>query len=95
MANIYQAVVNEGIGGNTVTHEGLEPPPDSTPGLERLERDVLTHEGVSDVILFMGTNDIRRGASATQVKNGLGQIAERLKRRGIKVFVATMIPATT
>ena len=42
--NIYGAVVNEGIGGNTVTREGLEPPPDSTPGLERLERDVLTHE---------------------------------------------------
>jgi lysophospholipase L1-like esterase len=89
---VHKAVVNEGIGGNTVTREGLQPPPDSTPGLERLERDVLAHEGVSDVILFMGTNDIRRGASAAQVKNGLRQLAERLKRGRVKVFAATIIP---
>src|SRR5262245_62160663 len=31
------AVVNEGIGGNTVTKEGLTPPPTSTPGIERLD----------------------------------------------------------
>ena len=89
---VHKAVVNEGIGGNTVTREGLQPPPDSTPGLERLERDVLAHEGVSDVILFMGTNDIRRGASAAQVKNGLQQLAERLKRGRHKVFAATIVP---
>ena len=52
----HKAVVNEGIGGNTLTSEGLQPPPDSSPGLERLERDVLSHAGVTDVILFMGTN---------------------------------------
>jgi lysophospholipase L1-like esterase len=89
---VHKAVVNEGIGGNTVTRDGLQPPPDSTPGLERLERDVLTHEGVSDVILFMGTNDIRRGASAAQVKGGLQQLAERLKRGRLKVFAATIVP---
>ena len=27
-----KAVVNEGIGGNTVTRQGLQPPPDSLPG---------------------------------------------------------------
>jgi lysophospholipase L1-like esterase len=91
-AGAHKAVVNEGIGGNTVTREGLQPPPDSTPGLERLERDVLIHEGVSDVILFMGTNDIRRGASAAQVRNGLQQLAERLKRGRHKVFAATIVP---
>ena len=74
--------VNEGIGGNTVTREGLQPPPDSTPGIERLERDVLSHEGVTDVILFMGTNDIRRGASAAQVTGGMAQIVSRIKARG-------------
>ena len=63
-------MLNEGIGGNTVTREGLSPPPDSTPGLERLERDVLSHHGVTDVVLFMGTNDIRRGATAASVIEG-------------------------
>src|SRR6478672_10054066 len=57
------AIVNEGIGGNTLTRQGLDPPPDSPPALERIERDVLSHHGVSTVVLFMGTNDIRRGAS--------------------------------
>jgi lysophospholipase L1-like esterase len=88
----YKAIVNEGIGGNTVTRENLEPPPDSTPGVERLERDVLTHEGVTDVILFMGTNDIRRSASAAQVIAGMTDIARRVKARGAKIFGATIIP---
>ena len=88
----YKSVVNEGIGGNTVTREGLQPPPDSAPGLERLERDVLSHEGVTDVIVFMGTNDIRRGASAVQVTGGLSQIVQRVKQRGSKVYGATIIP---
>jgi lysophospholipase L1-like esterase len=90
--NAQKAVVNEGIGGNTVTREGLQPPADSTPGIERLERDVLTHEGVSDVILFMGTNDIRRGASAAQVMDGMSQIIKRVKARGIKIYGTTIIP---
>jgi lysophospholipase L1-like esterase len=90
--NAQKAVVNEGIGGNTVTREGLQPAPDSAPGVERLERDVLSHEGVTDVVLFMGTNDIRRGAPAAQVIAGLSQIAERLKARGLRVFAATIIP---
>jgi lysophospholipase L1-like esterase len=87
-----KAVLNEGIGGNTVTREGLQPPPDSTPGTERLERDVLSHEGVTDVILFMGTNDIRRGAAAAQVVAGTTEIVRRVKARGLKIVGATIIP---
>jgi len=88
----HKAVVNEGIGGNTLTSEGLQPPPDSTPGLERFERDVMSHQGVADVILFMGTNDIRRGASAAQVIDALTRMAAAVKSRRMKVFAATIIP---
>jgi lysophospholipase L1-like esterase len=87
-----KAVINEGIGGNTVTREGLSPPPDSTPGLERLDRDVLSHHGVSDVVLFMGTNDIRRGASAASVIEGTANIVKRVKARNIRIVGATIIP---
>lgn len=90
--NAHKAIVNEGIGGNTVTREGLQPPPDSAPGIERLDRDVLSHEGVTDVILFMGTNDIRRGAPAAQVINGISQVIQRVKARGLKIVGATIIP---
>jgi lysophospholipase L1-like esterase len=90
--NALKAVVNEGIGGNTVTREGLQPPPDSLPGIERLERDVLSHDGVTDVILFMGTNDIRRGAPAAQVIAGMTDIVKRVKARGARIFGVTIIP---
>jgi lysophospholipase L1-like esterase len=88
----YKAVVNEGIGGNTITREGIQPPPDSTPGLERLDRDVLSHHGVTHVILFMGTNDIRRDVAAAPVIAGMQDIIKRVKARGLKIIGVTIIP---
>jgi lysophospholipase L1-like esterase len=87
-----KAVINEGIGGNTITREGLTPPPDSPPGLERLDRDVLSHHGVTDVVLFLGTNDIRRGATADQVMGGMTSIIQRVKARGLRIIGVTIIP---
>ena len=88
----HKAVVNEGIGGNTITRENLQPPPDSPPRLERFERDVVTHHGVTHMILFMGTNDIRRGAPASQVIVGMQDLAGRAKARGLKTIGVTIIP---
>jgi lysophospholipase L1-like esterase len=88
---VRHSVVNEGIGGNTVTHN-VTPPPDSTPATERLDRDALAHAGVSHVIVFMGTNDIRREASTDQVINGLKDIATRGKARGLKIIGVTIVP---
>jgi lysophospholipase L1-like esterase len=88
----HKAVVNEGIGGNTITRENLQPPPDSAPGVERLDRDVLSHHGVTHVVLFMGTNDIRRNAPAAQVIAGMQDIVKRVKARGLKIVGVTIIP---
>jgi len=88
---VRHSVVNEGIGGNTVTRNVM-PPPDTTPGTERLDRDVLAHAGVSHVVVFMGTNDIRREASAEQVISGLKDIVARVKTRGLKVIGVTIVP---
>ena len=88
----HKAVVNEGIGGNTITRENLQPPPDSPPGVERFERDVLTHSGVTHMILFIGTNDIRRGAPAAQVIAGMQDLARRAKARGLRTIGVTIIP---
>ena len=87
-----RAVVNEGIGGNTVTREHLRPAPDSTPGVERFERDVLSHAGVTDVVLFMGTNDIRREASAQHVIAGTQSIIEQAHAHGLRIHGVTIIP---
>ena len=89
---VHKAVVNEGIGGNTVTRAGLQPPPVSTPGVERLERDVFSHHGVTHVVLFMGTNDIRRDASAGGVIAGMDRIIREVRARGIGIVGATIIP---
>jgi lysophospholipase L1-like esterase len=88
---VRHSVVNEGIGGNTVTRN-VTPPPDGTPGTERLDRDVLAHAGVSHVIVFMGTNDIRREARAEQVIYGLKDIVTRVKARGLKAIGVTIVP---
>ena len=88
----YEAIVNEGIGGNTVTRDNLQPPPDSIPGVERFDRDVLSHTGVKEVILFEGTNDIRREASAAQVIAGMQNIIQRAHAAGLKIVGVTIIP---
>jgi lysophospholipase L1-like esterase len=90
---VERSIVNEGIAGNTVTGgANLDPPPTSRPGVERLDRDVLSHAGVSHVVLFMGTNDIRRGASAEQVIAGTKDIISRVKAHALKIIGVTVIP---
>ena len=91
MDGMHKAVVNEGIGGNTVTGN-VQPAPSSTPGTERLERDVLSHSGVTHVVLFMGTNDIRRDSTAAQVIAGTQDIIDRVHAQGMKILGVTIIP---
>jgi len=87
------AVVNEGIGGNTVIDvTGYNPPINSPTGVSRLERDVLSHPGVSHVVLFEGTNDLRRGATADQLIGGMKFIIGQVKAKGIKIIGATIVP---
>jgi lysophospholipase L1-like esterase len=87
------AVVNEGIGGNTVLAKHPDPvPPTGMAGIDRLDRDVLSHHGVTHVVLFMGTNDLRRSATAVMVGDGIQAIVIRLKARGIKTIGATLVP---
>jgi lysophospholipase L1-like esterase len=85
-------VINEGIGGNTVTRGHLQPPADSPPGTDRLDRDVLSHSGVGYVVLFMGTNDIRREVGADELIAGMKGIIDRVKSKGIKIIGVTIIP---
>jgi lysophospholipase L1-like esterase len=90
---VRHAVLNEGIGGNTaVNAPDFDPPVNSPAGVDRFERDVLSHAGVSHLIIFLGTNDIRRGASADQVITGLQNMMARARAKGIKVIGATIVP---
>jgi lysophospholipase L1-like esterase len=87
------AVLNEGIGGNTLLAKHPEPiPPSGRPGLERLDRDVLAHHNVTHVILFLGTNDLRRSSTAEMVRDGMLETIKRIKASGARVIGATVIP---
>ena len=107
-AEAPMAVINEGIGGNRILHDGA-----GTSALTRFDRDVLSHPGVSNLIVLLGVNDIgfpRIRMSELKIPNvganpfasqrvsaedmiwGLQQIIARGHEHGIKVFGATMMP---
>lgn len=102
------AVLNEGIGGNRILHDGA-----GISALARLDRDVLAQPGVVNLIVLEGINDIgwphmrprlpngtaptempfvHEVVSAQDLIMGLQQIIERAHQHGIRVFGATLTP---
>ncbi len=89
-------VLNEGIGGNRVLHDGTGP-----NALARIGRDVFEQPGVRYLILLEAINDIGRAyqtsgpqdvVTADDLIAGYKQIIERAHEHGIKVFGATLTP---
>jgi lysophospholipase L1-like esterase len=87
-------VLNEGIGGNRLLHDGLGP-----NALARLDRDVLAQPGVRWLIVLEGVNDIGTCTSAcdldTIAHDMIGayeQIIFRAHAHGIRVYGATILP---
>jgi lysophospholipase L1-like esterase len=102
------AVVNAGIGGNRILHDGA-----GVNVLARFDRDVLAQPGVDNLIILEGINDIgwphmklpgRNGAAPREnpfagqavtsqdLIMGLQQIIARAHAHGIQVFGATLTP---
>jgi len=102
------AVVNEGIGGNRILHDGA-----GTSALARFDKDVLSHPGIRNLIVLLGVNDIgfprvrmaelkipnvamnqfaSERVSAEEIIWGLQQIIARGHEHGIKVCGATIMP---
>jgi lysophospholipase L1-like esterase len=89
------AVLNQAAGGNRILNDGLGP-----NALGRLDRDVLSHNGIKWLILFEGVNDIGT-ANATpaaqqqvtaQLIDAFQQIITRAHEQGIRVYGATITP---
>jgi lysophospholipase L1-like esterase len=93
------AIVNQGIGGNRLLHDGLGP-----NALSRFDRDVLAQPGVRYVMVLEGINDIgtlTRDAPVdaaahrqlvAQIIGAYRQIIARAHGRGIKAIGATVMP---
>lgn len=94
-------VLNLGLSGNRLNHEGTEPGAGGFPGyhelgpnaLARLNEDVFPQTGVRTVITHLGVNDIwMNGDSADQITASLRQISRQLRARGLTSLVATITP---
>ncbi|HZU10698.1 MAG TPA: SGNH/GDSL hydrolase family protein [Pseudacidobacterium sp.] len=93
----HLGVLNEGIGGNRVLHDGYGP-----SALARFDRDVIAQSGVKYLIVLEGINDIGhlkrpegpedKPITADDLIFGLSQLVTRAHQHGIKVFGATLTP---
>ncbi len=89
-------VLNLGISGNRVLHNGAGP-----NALARFDTDVLAQPGVRFLVLLEGINDIARATdpnhpfdpiTAEDLIAALTQLAERGHEHNLKVFAATLTP---
>jgi lysophospholipase L1-like esterase len=96
------SVLDEGISGNRILNNA---PCCGVNALARLDRDVLTQDGVRFVILLEGINDIGfsqlkgipetappTDVSAAQIIEGYQHIIDQAHLRGLKVYGATLTP---
>ncbi|HVI98984.1 MAG TPA: SGNH/GDSL hydrolase family protein [Sphingomonas sp.] len=90
------SVVNAGISGNRLLHDGRGP-----DALSRFDRDVLSVPGVTHVVLLEGINDMGKisdparadqAVTADQVIGAYRQLIARAHARGVKVIVGTLLP---
>jgi lysophospholipase L1-like esterase len=92
----HMAILNEGIGGNRLLHDGAGP-----NAIARFDRDVLAQSGVRYVILLEGINDIGHITEPRDPSDIIGaqdeifalsQLVARAHSHGLKVIGATMTP---
>ena len=91
------AVLNEGIGGNRVIHDGAGP-----NALARFDRDVLAQSGVRWLVVLEGVNDLgtrisahernEQAATPDDLIAAYEQIIVRAHAHNIRVYGATILP---
>ncbi|MFD2701768.1 GDSL-type esterase/lipase family protein [Paenibacillus shunpengii] len=89
------SVLNAGIVGNQVLRNGLEArfPIGGESVLSRLDRDVSSHSGTTDVIFLGGINDIGLGnATADQLIDGMRELVVQLHAKEVRIYAGTIPP---
>ena len=97
-AHIPLSVLNEGISGNKVLHNGAVGGNDDAYGpsaLSRLQKDVIDQAGVTTVIWLEGINDIgqKPHATATQLEAGYRTGIAVMHNAGLRVLLGTLTPS--
>jgi len=89
-------VVNAGIGGNHILHDGIGP-----SALSRFDRDALDKPGVRWIVLLEGINDIggsgfawdaKDKISTQQLIDGMKTLIARAHAKHVKIYGATLTP---
>ena len=94
-------VLNFGLGGSRLNHEGNEPGDGGFPGffelgtnaLSRMNEDVFSETGLQTVVVDLGINDIwMNNDPADKIITALRQINQQARGRGITVIMGTLGP---
>jgi lysophospholipase L1-like esterase len=87
------SVVNQGIGGGRMLHDG-----NGDSASRRFDRDVLAQPGATHVVVLLGINDLRNSqkkaeeiVTADDLIGGLHQLAVRAHAAGLIAFVGTVL----
>lgn len=99
-ASEQRAVINEGISANALLPPTAAVPTDETKsgglaGLTRLASNALDQPGVGEVVLFLGTNDLWFGSSASEVIAGYQQAIAQAHKAGVRIVGVTLLPRST
>lgn len=99
----YMAVINAGLSGNQLTtseNESLGLVPElnmpkfmfGDAGLRRYDWDLASKSGATDLIVNIGSNDLRAGIQAASIIEAYKQIAKRARKDFQKVFGTLILP---
>jgi lysophospholipase L1-like esterase len=98
----YMAVINAGLAGNQLMsseNESLRQLAGDLPrfmfgdaGLRRFDWDLAAQPGATDLILHIGSNDLRAGAKAETIIEGFKEIVQNARTVYQKVFGTTILP---
>lgn len=89
-------VINSGIGGNRLLHDGA-----GQKALARFGRDALDIKGVRAILLLEGINDIGQAfdpqgnggpLSATDIIGAYQDLIRRAHAKGLQIFLGTLVP---
>ncbi len=81
------AVLNQGIGGNSVVTGGLGP-----TALKRFDTDVINQSGVKWCVLLHGVNDIGGSQSAANLIAAYNEFIDKAHAANIKIYGVPILP---
>ncbi len=96
----FMSVINAGISGNQLTSSefpeavsiGLPSFPTGEAGSKRLAWDVMAQSGATDLIVHIGSNDLRSGVSGATLIDAFQQVAQQARKTYRRVFGTTILP---